>query len=528
MSNGDTLKLSRTGRILAASAAIPALLLSTGGAALAATNSLTLTVLNRSGVKVSISATVVNVATSAEYSVKTGTAKKLPAGTYAVLTRVVSGSTTTLGGTTVKVSGAAKLTVDGRRGRRVGMNLSPAAPAGLAAQVSARICSKTGASYNVEADGDQAYVIPSMSTKVSFAALGSWTDVSGTTDSYAVLNQTSSGVPTSAYRTYSRSGLATVTVTSRRGPTGSNYSDVAVQPSAAGCGLDLYAEMVSTDVATTSKIHLSPATWDIRSDEFATAIKTGESWDIGSYFVNRKVAAGKSYSVRFYAGAWGPGAELPTISNGTISYGINNGFEDPAYPGTGSVEGGDKATGTLTFQGKTVKTKKDTGWMPEPLALSYAVKKSGWYTLRNVASRYYPEIAYPSGMLSTTSTAVYHFPAKPKSTALAPVYAIGIVPAALNNYSRAKPKTTTNVALRLTRKSYSGLSAGKNPAVKSVTAQISTDSKTWKSVPVRKVAGEWTAVVPNPASGYVSVRARATTTTGAYTEITIYRAYAIG
>jgi hypothetical protein len=521
------MKHSRTGRILIASAAVPALLLSTGTAALAATNTLTLTALNRSGTKVTISATAVNVDTSEQYTVKAGKAKKLPKGTYAILAQIVTGATTTLAGKAVKVSGSAKLTLDARQGKRVGLSLSPA-PAGLEKQISARICSQTGASYDVEATGDQLYVVPTTSKKIGFAALGSWSDYLGATDSYAVLNQTT-GVPSSPTRTYKTSALGTVTVDSRRGPGGTDYSDVAVQPVAPGCGSELYAEMVSSDVPTTSKIHLSPTSWDIRSDEFATATKTGESWDIGGYMLTRKVAAGKSSSLRFYAAAWGPGPVLPSVSNGTLWYGLNDGFNDPAYPSSyGSIEGGDKATATLKFKGKTVKTTKDTGWMSTETDMSYKVKTSGWYTLSNTSTRYYPEITYPKGMLSTKSIATYRFPAKTKSTVLAPVYAVQLTPAALNHYNQAKPKSTTDVALKLTRKSFSDVKAGKNPAIKSVTAKMSVDGKTWKSVKVKKVNGVWTAAVANPSTGAVSLRARATTTSGAYTEVTIYRAYAIG
>jgi hypothetical protein len=524
------MKLSRIGRVLAASATVPVLLVSSGTAALAATNTLTLTALNRSGTKVTVSATVVNVDSSSQYTVKTGKAKKLPKGTYVVLMPIDddAGATTTLAGKAVKVSGSAKLTIDARKGKRVGLALSPP-PTGLFSQISARVCSQTGASYNVEAWGDQLYVIPTTSKKVSFAALGSWTDSSGTTDSYAVLNQTT-GVPSSPTRTYRQSTLATVTVDSRRGTGGTNFSDVAVQPVARGCGSDLYAEMVSSDVPTTSKIHLSPTSWDIRSDEFATAKKTGESWDIGGYMTTRKVVAGKSYGIRFYAAAWGPGAMLPYLSNGTISYDMNDGFEDPAYPANGgSVEGGDKATATVKFKGKTVKTKKDTGWMSETTFLSYKVKKAGWYTVTNAASRYYPEITYPAGMLSPSTVATYRFQAKPKTNVLAPVYAVQMTPAGLDHYNRAKPSSTTKVALKLTRKSWSDLKAGKNPPLKTVSAKMSADGKTWKTVPVKKIGGVWTAVVSNPsAAGAVTLRVRATCTSGAYTEVTIYRAYGIG
>ncbi|GAA0562637.1 hypothetical protein GCM10010172_52340 [Paractinoplanes ferrugineus] len=521
------MKLSRTGRILATAATIPALLLSTGSAALAATGTLTLTALNRAGTKVTISATAVDVDTSFGYTIKTGAAKKLPKGTYAVLARIVTGETTTLAGYTVNVSGAAKVTVDARQGKRVGVALSPA-PDGLITQMSVRVCSLTGASYDVEAGGDQIYVVPTGSKKVGFAALGSWTDLSGTTDSYAVLNQTT-GVPADPTRTYGPAALGTVLVESRRGPGGTNSSDIAVQPVAPGCGHRLFAELVSTDVPTVTRLRLSPTSWDIRSDEFATAKKTGESWDIGGYMTTRKVVAGQTTGARFYASAWGPGTLLPTMAAGRLSYNLNNGFEDPYYPGTGSnVEGGDRATAVLRFGSKVVATKKDTGWMPDTTFLSYKVKKAGWYTLTNSASRYYPEITYWPGILSTSSVATYRFQAKPKATALAPVYAVQMIPAGLSLYNKAGPASTTNVALKLTRKSGSELKAGKNPTVKTVTAQMSTNGTTWRSVPVRRTGGSWTAVVSNPSSGAVSLRARETNTDGSYTEVTIFRAYAIG
>jgi hypothetical protein len=56
---------------------------------------------------------------------------------------------------------------------------------------------------------------------------------------------------------------------------------------------------------------------------------------------------------------------------------------------------------------------------------------------------------------------------------------------------------------------------------------MSTDGKTWKSVRVHKTGSTWTAAVGNPPAGTVSLRIRATYTTGAYTESTVYRAYGI-
>jgi hypothetical protein len=173
---------------------------------------------------------------------------------------------------------------------------------------------------------------------------------------------------------------------------------------------------------------------------------------------------------------------------------------------------------------------QDRGWEGNFSSLSYTVKKAGWYTLTNTATRYYPEITFPAGMLSTASRVVYRFNAKPKSNALAPVFSLQMTPNGLDHYNRAKPRTTVTVPFKLSRIAQSpDATKGKNPTVKAVTAAMSPDGgKTWRAVPVRKVNGTWTAVVGNPASGFVSLRARATYTSGAYTEVTIIRAYAIG
>jgi hypothetical protein len=518
----------RLGRCLAVTAIVPALVLSTGGAAVAATHTLTLTVLNRSGAKVSVAATVVNLSSGSRYTARSNKKKKLPKGSYAVLTSIATGNTTTLGGRTVKVSGSAKLTVDARQGRRVNLAVSPA-PTGLSRNLSARVCAKTsGASYDVEAYGDDLYAIPTTSKKIAFAALGTWSDSSGLADAYAVVHQTT-GVSKTPSRTVKRSSLGTVSVVSRFGPEGSNYTDVAVQPIKRGCADDMYSGLWTADQPTRVNLRLSTGSWHVRSGTSATT-KNGETWNIGSYFAERKIAAGKTYAVRFYNAAWGPSTQLPTTLYGRVSFRMNEMFTDPYFTrnDTGG-EGGDKATATLVYKGKTVKTKKDRGWEPDMTVLDYKVKKAGWYTLTNTATRYYPEIKYPAGMLSTKSVVSYRFYTKPNSNALAEVNSVTMIPAGLNNWNKAKGGSTTNVALKLNRYSQDpDAKRGKNPKFKSLGVKISTDGgRTWRTVKVKKVKGVWTAVVPNPASGAVSLRARAPYKSGGFTDVTIYRAYGI-
>jgi hypothetical protein len=516
-------------RSLPAIALVPLLLAGSAVPAAAATNTLTVTAVNRSGAKVALNAIAVRLDSSQRYSIRTGKAKKLPKGNYAVLVSIPGGGTTTLGGKTVKVAGAAKLTVDARHGRQVRLGLSPA-PAGLTGTVSARVCTKGSATYDVEAQGyagGTVHVIPTASKKIAFAALGAWTHQSSDPDSYAVLYQTASGVPSNPVRNYSVAKLGTVNVDARRGPSISNWYDVAVQPIGNGCGLNLYAGMVNHDQPASYRLRLSPGKWDIRAGTSGVT-KSGESWVLGSWFAPRQVAAGKTIGIRYFGASWGPGTTLPLVLNGRVWFTMDGMFVDPAH-GSGG-EGGDKVVATLTYRGKVVKTKRDRGWEPEMTALVYNTKKAGWYTLSAEASRYYPEITAAPGMLSPRTAVKYRFYAKPKTYALAQVFSVQMVPAGLSRYNTAKAGSTTNVALKLTRAKHDpDAKRGANPKLKSVTAQVSQDNgRTWRSTTVRKINGVWTAIVKNPSSGGVTLRARATYTTGGYSESTIVRAYAIG
>ena len=515
-----------------ASALVPAILVSGGTPAFAASDTLTVTTLDRNGKKVAVTTTVVDLATNHSRSVKSGQVKKLPKGTYAVLASIDTGLVSTLGASVVKVSGAARTTLDARKGRRVAVGISPApAGAGLETQTIAQVCTVSKSAVDkVEAwdfNSGELYVIPNSSKKLAFAAMRTWTDHFGDADRHSVMYSTTS-IPSTPSRTFSRSSLATVNVETRRGPSGSISSSLAVQPIDRPCGSMMYGSLLSLDRPYRTKVYLSPGKWVVRADSDAET-KDGSTWNIGGIFAPRQVAAGKSYDLRFFRAAWGPAAVLPVVLNGRISYSLNNMFADPGFPRQ-SVEGGDKATATLTFRGKTVKTVKDRGWEPGEKYLNYRVTKSGWYTLTNTASRYYPEITFPSGMLSPRSSVTYRFKAKPNTYVTAPVYGVTMQPAGLNLYNQAKPGSITNVPLKLSRpKGDPDAKLGKNPKVKAVTAKASfDDGRTWRSVQVKKINGTWTALVGNSQSGAVSLRVRVTDTTGGYTDVTIIRAYAIG
>jgi hypothetical protein len=517
-------------RTLSTAMLVPALLLGTTGPAVAATNTLTITAINRSGAKVSLWTTVINLESSREYSVRTGTKRTLPKGNYSVLAAITTGNTTTLGGRTVKVSGAAKLTLDARYGKRVDIALSPAVNR-IGHDVTAEICSDNAEVGTSLSPGSTLYAIPTASKKISFAAMSTWYDPDGAADNYAVLHRTT-GVPSNPSRTFYQSKLGTTTVESRRGPTGTPYSEVAIQPTSDGCGNRMYSGLWSLDKPNTAKIHFSPGSWEIRG--FLPSYGTnGDYHSLGEQSAHRAVVAGRSSFVRFGGASWGPGYQLPVTYQGRISYPLDDMFQDPGFNElyrNYNYIAGDRAKATLTFGGKVVKTAYDTGFGQYQPTLEYRVKKAGWYTLTNTASRYYPGATFQSGMLSTGSAVTYRFYAKPNTSVLSQAATIQHMPTGLNGYNRAKPGSVTNVALKLNRYMLVGdLKRGPNPTLKSLATKVSFDGgKTWKSVPVKKINGVWAAVVTNPASGAVSIRTRATYTSGGYTEAGIQRAYAIG
>ncbi|MBW6438265.1 hypothetical protein KZ829_31515 [Actinoplanes hulinensis] len=513
-------------RSLITTAVSAAVLVSTAGSAVAATNTLTVTAINRSGAKVSIAATVINVSSNRSYTIRTGKAKKLPKGTYAVLAAIPTGYTTTLGGKPVKVSGSSRLTLDARYGKPVNLGLSPAVT-GLAKSTQARLCVDDFQSSAVEAygsDGSPVYVIPTASKKIQFAAMGTWSNGIGAGDSYAVVHR-SNGVPSTPSRAFKRTSLGTVTIDSRRGTGLANDNGIAVQPQE-GCANDLYSNLFNSEAPTYSKVHLTPGKWHVRSDSHATAT-SGESWNVDSLFALRTVKAGKSAFVRFNGAVKGPGYELPTVIRGRLDYPLYDMFNDPAFRDYGDPA---KVVATLKTGGKTVKTRKLSTYGAYSPVLSYWVKKPGWYTLTANATRYYPGITLPSGMLSTASGVVFRFHAKPNTSVLPALFSVQHFPSGLNNWNRAKAGSTTNVAISLTRAAHdTDAKRIANPKLKSLTTKISSDGgRTWRSVPIRKINGVWHAIVPNPASGAVSLRTRAIYTNGGYTEATVFRAYAIG
>src|SRR5215475_491089 len=189
----------------------------------AATNSLTVTTLGRNGVAVSTSVNVTGlshgVATGSTYTVRSGKALALPAGTYAVLVDIwnPADSTDTLAGAVVAVSGAKSVTLDARQGKALQVSLDTSPGAGYRQSFDARICAGGMTSGSVAAYGAPGsfFVIPNSSTSLQFGYMSVWEN-SVNTDAYAVSGETT-GLPGALNKVFPRSSLATWNATVRRG-----------------------------------------------------------------------------------------------------------------------------------------------------------------------------------------------------------------------------------------------------------------------------------------------------------------------
>ncbi|MGA3541786.1 hypothetical protein ACK8GE_21130 [Micromonosporaceae bacterium DT194] len=509
---------------------IPLAITAMPGAALAATNALTVHVYGRDGAKVSTSVHATNLNTREAYTLTSNRARKLPRGTYVVAAEIVgSDDTTVLGGRTVKVSGSSSTVIDGRKGKPFQVSLNPPTAETLGA-LTARICA--GSDYLVESHAilDKLYVIPNGSENFRLAYAADWMDThqSGTSTEvrgrYAALGSMI-GLPNNFRRTVQRSSLVPVTLHARSQARGDQqHLGVALHSRAGGCAGGLSVTGHGGYGGFTMPLHLSPGKYRFVAE---TPLHISVR--------DRTFASGGRYSQNFFNAGRGPGYDLPYTYGRSLYFNPHGMFTDTGSTGVvetftdgySSTEGVKTST-TLTKGGRTLKKETKRFTYAHEARFNYLMTSAGWYGLTVSAKREHPTMAMPSGLLSYRTTARFRFHADPRKQQVAPVYLTRFTPAGLDLQNAAKPGSTTNVSLTLDRKKQGGVKLGTAPKVKTMTAWASYDNgATWKKTTLKKSGSKWVATVKNPKSGYVTLRAKVTDTKGNSSDITIYRAYKI-
>jgi hypothetical protein len=487
---------------------------------------------DRAGAKLKAPLQLINLDTGVEYTGTSLQAKKLPKGTYAVLTDIYSAEdgTDTLGARVLKVPGKTTTTIDGRQGRAIEVALDKNLDGQYYQELRTEICANASSSsteigaWNVPG---KMFVIPNGSKSLRFAYNSAWADI--TTNSVWLVSAVAKTVPAGVIRTWRTSSLATVTARAKRGPAGGDQSDVRMEENTS-CHAGYGIEAFSGQTPAVATIHASPGNWRLSANWWGTE-STGSTAMMGFDDRNLTLAAGKSYSRDFFNGGWGPGRNLPRMYShpGQLRFDTSLMFTDPDYDLYAEASESSKVT-LYGRANKVVKSRWRTDWEGKDPDFAAKIKTKGWYTLQVDAQRYRPGIKHPADMLSPRVQAVFRMKLDPKAKPRsADVILPRLVPTGLDMNDRARPGSSTVLEIRPSQRHKElDLKLGAVTA-KTVTPQVSFDGgKTWRSISVRKSGARWLATINNPASGAVALRSRITTTKGEYAQVTIVRAYSIG
>jgi hypothetical protein len=442
-----------------------------------------------------------------------GRTVRLPRGTYDVAVDIYESSTgtDTLAIRRVTV-GATEAVVrfDARRGRRVTARLRPAPPQDYEHRLAYAVCVSGYPvidGYNSE---HALYVIPSSVRATEFAVSSAWQfPGNGPGDSYLALATHSGGLPNGMVRTFHPAGLATIRLVAKRGPTTGNVDVDLYGQTSNDCYSGLLELRMSGNLPFRLDARVPSADW--------TVLESGAD---GTGDEPHLYRGGTSYRVVLNQAAWGPGGELPYVDLAhQFRLGVFAMLADRAM-------GLDYAITThyrLVRAGRTIVDR--TGRWPDPV-----IHHAGWYVLTETATRR-PRHKLASDVLSTRTRFWLRTYADPNNPVQLRGYLPRMTPTRLGDNNRAAPGSRTTVQLWLQRRRSNDptLYHQQTDQVRTVQVFYSTNSgRSWhRALNVRHHGTSGSAVVPNPRTGYVSLRTTVVDTHGDTATATIIRAYAI-
>jgi hypothetical protein len=317
------------------------------GPASAATSSLTVTLIGRDGHVGSGDVTAIRLADGWHYGVRGGHTVRLPAGRYDVFTDVFTKGdrSDTLSARRITVSGATKLTIDARHGRRVRATLNPATPSDSSQFFQMSLCDSAVLLGDVaySAHSDALYVIGSGQRSFEFAYASVWESNDPETPGVSFLASARylGGIPNGASRTFRESALATLTVDARSGPESGTAQLSLIGYSADECVQQNLNLVAAGELPATFTARVSAGSWSIA--EQAHNYIAGQP---------RSYRAGHHYRITLNRAAWGPGGELPYTSAWDRRLQVNTAkmFTDPEL----RASAGARITITRSGAGRTI------------------------------------------------------------------------------------------------------------------------------------------------------------------------------
>jgi hypothetical protein len=483
------------------------------------------TVLGRSGKKVSSTVDLVNVANGKQYSVTAGRTKSVPTGTYVIGSYIQEGKKLTLAARTVHVDGSTSLTFDARDGKRI---------TGAVNQKNARLKRVTATLYVHTSGGDMpldmeepdplahptVYAIPASGGKVRMSVALTLTDATISPSPYRFdLARTTKGIPHDLHFTAKKADLARVNLDLHTvDPDLKRWVDLAPNTEAGGLGM-LAGGFggATTPVGLPAPEHLvsyrSPGlTWRTIYDMKGHG-RNAEVFQFmrGGLAKPTIYRAGRSYAETWGSGVWGVDAQtLGFITEGTTLY------AQSFWPLCAPQPAGELSDICMSDATSSFKLFQGATQLAEGSLIEATIPTTpAWYDLQLDGSR-------PAG--ATTSSAFsarWHVRAGGGSADEPADVERGLITlaaAGLNGHNAAAHGSTTPVTM-----SVDGFDA-----TSSADLAYSTDGTNWHAVTLTKSGANWVGTVPNPATaGGVSLRANAAGASGSTVSETITNAWAV-
>lgn len=498
---------------LAATLAVPAGLAPAGATGAPALRVITL---DRHGRAVAGQVEIANIGDGRSYVLTGGRYQRVERGTYEVLAEIPdhADGSDTAGTALATVSGRTSVTIDARRGRRVGARLAPA-PVGAYDQfLSANVCVHN-AMISAGGRPGSLFVIASRRNREELAVASQWEPVLAARSRPVFLAtwRYRGGIPAGVSATYRQSSLTTMTVSGRSGAEFGEVALTATAPAADDpCSSQPRNLRTNLTLPYTVTLRVPAGRWELWQD--------GTSHLFGPPHTYER---GHAYRVTVGAATWGPDGNLPYTDQYSheLIYQNLGAFADPELPAGGEA----RVEYRLTHAGHVLVHRT---FGPGAMTVPAKIPGAGWYGLTARATRV-TTASLPAGALSVHATVHLHFYADPTRTAQVRAFLTRFRPAALDAENRATARTTT-VWLKPFRVSTIGEGAPVlRDRVRRIRAWASGDGgHTWRAVRVVRDGARWRASVPNPHSGYVALRATVDDTHGGTATTTVYRAYAIG
>ncbi len=510
---------------LIASAFVLALISAVPGSALAASGhpaspaaaTLTIKGIDRDGTPVSVQASVIGLNGTSYLS--GGSSVKLPPGTYEVaapIWRTADNGSQSLVAESVHMTGTSKTVTLNAQGA-IPISATLTASGVTQGSATASLCTGGNTLTGLLVDSPATiYVKPIKNKHLQMVYQTYW---QGTGSIYEVAGSDSDGIPASPSYSGTPGSMAKVNMQIRANEDVTPLQSVIA--SYATCGSIDLPENLLPDTYTDYR---TPGNWNVNLNFGPTVGQVQrDTW------TDRTYKSGKTYSDVYASAGTGPGPQFPLAQGSSIAFDPGNMFSDPLVRAGFDCEG--KATVVLKHSGTQLKSQKIT-FCAKHTVFSAHAGHAGWYNLTVTATRYNPSGTVPAGTLSSSIVQAWHFRYAPVhghaiNVEAMPVTVAKFEPEGLGSANDALGSTTTTVKLLIARGGGEPVSTPKY-ALKPVKVLMSVDDGlTWTAVSVTKSGKYWLAKVPNPLSGYVSLRAVVADVKGNSTTETIIRAYEV-